>query len=142
MLIREFPFTTPYPALPPNVWLYLHVVNPITHQYEKAYGLIDTGSCVCAIPGYIADSIGHNVKEGKPIFEGEGVGGPILAWEHQIEIQIFNPDGNIIIHTIPACPTHVFEKLSIVLLGVNNFLCKYLLQIHYPQQWFSIINPP
>lgn len=139
MPIRDFPFISLYPGHPPNVWLPINITNPHTGLCVSTYGLIDTGAYSCAIPGFIAQNIGHDIRAGrkKP---GSGADGDFDGWEHQIEIDILSQNGTVL-HKINAGPTQVIERLPIVLLGVDKFLNDFHLQVHYPNRMFSITCP-
>lgn len=135
-------FRRPAPILP------LKVVNPDNHFEYLTWGLIDTGATASIIPDYIAIELGHRLTEGKlcPAFTGSG---DAVVYEHtgHIEVLEVKADGSVnedtVIITIPHKGKHigVLEGCPFVLLGVNDFLTKYVLWIDYTKQIFSVRHP-
>ena len=138
MPIRDISFISLYNGQPPNPWLPINVINPTTGQNYYTYGLIDTGAYSCVIPGSIAQIIGYDINSGS-LVQGSGVGGAFEAWEHSMEIDIKDQNG-IVLHKITG-KINVVIDLQIVLLGVALFLNDFHLQVHYPNQKFSITYP-
>jgi hypothetical protein len=136
MPIRDFPFLTPWPGGPPNVWLPIRVINPSSAAYQDTYGLIDTGASRCTIPGFIAEAIGYQIDKGTPTPCHTGSGDDV-SYEHNISIKIFNLTGDCV-YTIDPAQMRVMKKLPYVLRGVQELLGKFHLHVDYPKQIFSV----
>lgn len=136
MPIRDFPFLEPWSDSTLNVWLRIRVINPISNVYQDTYGLIDTGASCCAIPGFIAESVGYQINQGRCMACQTG-SGITDSFEHNIAIEIFGLN-NEHIHVIGPTQMHVMENLPFVLLGVNQFLENFNLHIDYPGRMFSV----
>jgi len=66
-------------------------VIPVKLSLEKKIvtfdALIDSGADECTFPGWIAETLGHNVYKGKQkIFSG--IGGSVLSYLHKTEIEL------------------------------------------------------
>lgn len=136
MPLRNCPLTgfngsTYRPILP------IRIVNPHTGKHFNTFGLIDTGADECAIPSYIAGILGHNLQAGttKTISTGNGL---TTAYAHTTTFEIYHPGRGTIAYKISDTPIDFMPNLHTVLLGVNSFLSKFLLQINYPKKVFSI----
>lgn len=103
----------------------------------RIWGIIDTGADDCAIPAEYATLLGHDLLKGisKNIATGNGT---TKAYSHTTTFEIFNPANNELIYKIAKTPIDFMPNLHVVLLGVNNFLSKFILEINYPKQTFSI----
>jgi len=145
MPILDYPFQHiqgyTYPALP------VRIVNPDSGVQFKTYGLIDTGADASIIPGYIAEFLDHNVRRGTPCGGSTG-SGVETVYEHTCRIDILriNDDGTVSDDVAIRIPERgkyigVLEHCQFVLLGVSDFLHKYVLTIDYPRKVFSIRKP-
>jgi predicted aspartyl protease len=135
MPIRDYAFIPLGGILRP--WLPVKIINPHTGLFLNTYGLIDTGADECCIPKDIAEAIGHDVMKGvrKDI---NGVGGIVSVYAHTTQIEIYNPSGTAVVHTINKTCIDCGEHLSVVLLGVKQFLDNFKLKVDYPAKTFSI----
>jgi hypothetical protein len=117
----------------------IRIINPHTGNHLRTYGLIDTGADDCAIPAGIAAVLGHNLLAGstKDIATGNGI---TKAYAHTTKFEIFHPVTNDLLYTIPDTPIDFMPNLQVVLLGVNNFMSRFVLHIDYPKKIFSIKN--
>jgi hypothetical protein len=133
-------FSIPSPILP------VLITNPHNGANFRTWGLVDTGAVATVIPGFIARNIGHNV-ENVATSSGDCAGGQITVYPHTCNIDILsmNSNGNVnendIIIRIPPCKMGVINDCQCVLLGVSDFLKKYILKIDYPRKIFSICLP-
>lgn len=120
--------------------LQIKITNPHTELSQKTYGIIDTGADECAVPASFASILGHNLQDGKmkTILTGNG---ETLAYAHTTKFEIFYPNTEKVVYTIPDTPIDFMPNLHVVLLGVENFLSKFVLQIDYPKKVFSIKYP-
>lgn len=146
MPIRDYPFQA-HPQIPiPSPVLPIRIINPDNGKDYKTWGLIDTGAVQTAIPGHIAETIGHNINAVKSI-PGYGADGALKIYQHSFTIEIFKMDANgivdadSIIHTISRRRMGVIKDLPLVLLGVREFLKKFVLTVDYPQGRFSVKSP-
>lgn len=133
-------FSQPSPILP------ILITNPHSGFNFRTWALVDTGAMATVIPGFIARIIGHDV-ESVPYSSGKGAGGNLSAYLHTCSIEILSMDnnGNVtesdIVIRISPCRMGIINNLPVVLLGVNDFLKRYILKIDYPRQVFSIRTP-
>lgn len=140
MLFNDCPFLKlseediPRPILPINI------INPHTGLLYSTFGIIDTGADECAIPAGIASILGHNLQTGSTKIIGTG-NGETIAFAHTTKFEIFHPSSFRLIYTIHDTPIDFMPNLHVVLLGVNNFLGKFILNIDYPHEVFSVSFP-
>jgi len=146
MPVSDYPFQaspdipTPSPILP------IKIINPDNGKAYMTWGLVDTGAFQTAIPGHIAQAIGHNINAVKAM-DGYGADGALSIYQHSCSIEIFKMDSkgivdiNTVVHTISRRRIGVIKDLPFVLLGVREFLKKFVLTVDYPQQQFSIKRP-
>lgn len=139
MPIRECPFTfcgndIYRPILP------IRIINPHTSGNYRTHGIIDTGADECATPAAYAPILGHNLQAGqtKTIRTGNGV---TVAYAHTTKFEIFHPETAELLYTMEDTPVDFLPNLNVVLLGVNNFLSRFILTIDYPNKRFSIKYP-
>ena len=114
----------------PRPWLPTIIANPHIGKSTKIWGLIDTGADECALPADYAVFLGHDLQAGKPkkINTGNGM---TLAYSHTMCIQVDDLElKNILIDFMP--------NLQTCLLGVKNFLSKFILTVNYPEKYFSL----
>jgi len=145
MPIIEYPFqakgfTKLSPILP------IIIVNPDNGFVFPTWGLIDTGADDTSIPEHIAKKLGHDIKSVRP-YSGYAAGGIIDVYKHTFSIDILsmNENGQVnendTIIKISRRRIGVISDLHCVLLGVEDFLKKYVVTIDYPRQVFSIRKP-
>lgn len=108
-------------------------------KFYSSYGIIDTGADECAIPAAIAQILGHDLLLGarKDISTGNG---NTSAYSHSTKIEIYDPVAFTLSHIIDNTPVDFMINLSVILLGVKNFLSIFQLYIDYPQKTFSITS--
>lgn len=123
----------------------INIHNPHTGKSVFAWGLIDTGADECALPAYYANILGHDLMKGtaKQIGTGNGF---TNAFAHTTRIDIFSaaaadPLATPAVYTIPDTPIDFMPNLHCVLLGVRNFMSRFVLTIDYPNKVYSIKNP-
>ena len=132
MSILEFTFLKLHNYDLPRPWLpiVIEIPHTVPPKIIRTYGLIDTGADECAIPAGYASLLGHNLQAGiqKIINTGNG---PSIAYSHTlcIDVQGLRSD-NVLIDFMP--------NLSVILLGVKNFLEKFVLTVDYPNNAFSL----
>ncbi len=115
----------------------LRIINPHSSKGYKTFGIVDTGADECAIPAAVAPLLGHDLQKGdiKSINTGNGT---TLAYTHTTKFEIYHPISGKLLYTIDDTPIDFMPNLSIVLLGVNSFLSRFILTIDYPAKSFSI----
>jgi len=116
----------------------VRIINPHTGMSLKAWGLIDTGADECAIPAGFAALLGHDLLQGKPKEIGTG-NGITNAYSHTTTFEICDPRTEAVIYTVENTPIDFMPNLSVLLLGVKNFLSPFVLKIDYPKEVFSIL---
>jgi len=118
----------------------LKIINPHTGKYSQTFGFIDTGADECAIPAELATLLGHNLQAGKTknVTTGNGV---TVAYSHITKFELFHPVTGQLLHTVADTPIDFLPNLHVVLLGVNNFLSRFILHVDYPKKTFSISTP-
>lgn len=118
----------------------INIINPHTGKNLNTYGIIDTGADECAVPASMASLLGHNLQSGtsKTISTGNG---ETIAFSHTTTFEIYHPSTNELLYTLADTPIDFMPNLSVVLLGSNNFLSKFVLNVNYPQKEFSITYP-
>ena len=135
MDILNFPFLRLHKYDLPRPWLPIIIENPHNDPPNiiRTYGLIDTGADECAIPAGYAPLLGHNLQAGVQKIINTG-NGPSIAYSHTlcIDVQGIRSD-NVLIDFMP--------NLSVILLGMNNFLGRFVLTIDYPNSTFSLRIP-
>jgi hypothetical protein len=135
MATLEFPFLKLHKDDVPRPWLPIVIENPHTDPPKiiRTYGLIDTGADECAIPAGYASLLGHDLQAGKQKTINTG-NGPTVAYSHTlcIDVQGIRSD-NVLIDFMP--------NLSVILIGVKNFLEEFILTVDYPKNTFSLRNP-
>jgi len=121
--------------------------NPDNGQTLKTWALIDTGADSIVVPGFVAKILRHNVdhKSVKKV-KCAGVGGSAETFYHTFRINVLSlsPSGVVsdkVAVKISKRELAVAPGLHVVLLGVNDFLGKYLLSIDYPKKMFSVKSP-
>lgn len=138
MPIRDCPFTDCggiyRPILP------IKIINPHTGKSYSTRGIIDTGADECAIPASIAMILGHNLQSGKTKTIGTG-NGLTAAYAHTTKFEIYHPVSGELLYTVPDTPIDFMPNLHVVLIGVNSFLSRFILNIDYPAKNFSIRYP-
>lgn len=125
--------------------LWIRVTNPATGQAAIFKALVDTGAYSCVFPANVAPYLGHKLKSVKPVTI-EGVGGFASTYPHTSRVEILEmlPNGlpgQTVLYTIRDTPIDFVEGCSHFLLGVNNFLARFVLTVNYPRRVFSIRNP-
>ena len=126
---------TPHPVLP----ILIH--NPHTGKSVKAFGIIDTGADECAIPAWIAAKLGHVLEKGYKSSSITG-SGEAIAYKHTTAIDIFHPQhGTTPVYSLEKIQVDYMPDLDVVLLGVRNFLDRFVLTVDYPRHRFSIKYP-
>lgn len=146
MPIVDYPFQAQGVFSQPSPILPMLITNPDNGVNFRTWGLIDTGAASTVIPAYIARIIGHNVENVIPA-SGRGAGGKFNVYPHTCLIQIFSMDSNGSVNendfaiTIPPRNIGITDNIDRVLLGVHDFLKRYILKIDYHRQVFSIRHP-
>lgn len=142
MPIRKYPFLSLSAGNVPRPFLPIQIINPHTGKSTRTFGLIDTGADDCALPAQFAALLGHDLLNGVVKTINTGNGGT-NAYAHTTRIDIFslNGGGSGPVFTINDTPIDFMPNLNVVLLGVRNFLGRFVLEIDYPNQVFSIRQP-
>jgi predicted aspartyl protease len=138
MPIHNFPFVPLGGILRP--WLPIKIINPHTQLFSYTYGLVDTGADECCVPDSIAQSLGHNITNGR-YKEIGGVGSRAVAYSHTTKIEIYDGRSAKLVYTIDETCIDCVVGCTVVLLGVKQFLDNFKLNVDYPQKTFSITYP-
>lgn len=138
MPIRDCPLTLDDNFYTPI--LHINIINPHTGHNQKTYGIVDTGADECAVPAKYAKVLGHKLRSGERNIVTTGKGDTV-AYRHTTSFEIYHPITDVLLYTLPDTPINFLPKLDEVLLGVDNFLCHFVLKIDYPNNTFSIRNP-
>lgn len=112
------------------------IINPHSNKSHKTLGIIDTGADTCTISREIADILGHNMEKGDK-GEATSVGAKVQTWLHTTTINMLDFNSKIF-HTIKNAKIEYVDNFDYVVLGVEDFLEKYRLEIDYPKRRFSI----
>ncbi|OHD05913.1 MAG: hypothetical protein A2Y34_05285 [Spirochaetes bacterium GWC1_27_15] len=106
------------------------IKNTETDKKINAMALIDTGADECALPGFYATILGHNLENGfkKDV---KVAGGNTVAFRHTNKLIIpkINFIKNMIIDFIP--------NLHIPIIGVN-LIENFNVFLYYPKKYFII----
>ncbi len=143
MPIRNHPFPVMLGISRPMLWI--RITNPDAKLAIIALAIVDTGADECVFPAKVAAKLGHNLKAvpPKPIKTASGT---TNAYSHACRVDILEmlPNGMFgskVYYTIPTMPIDFVQGCDAFLLGVGNFLSKFILTIDYPRQVFSIRKP-
>ncbi len=85
-------------------------------------------------------SLEHNLQEGKTKTINTG-NGETVAYAHSTKFEIYHPVTDDLVYKISDMPIDFLPNLQVVLLGVNSFLSRFVLNIDYPRKVFSITFP-
>lgn len=142
MPITDYPFVIhhgiPRPLLP------VVLENPVGGRSCKTWALIDTGADSSAIPGFLAKELCHDITHEDVRKEScHGVGGAAFTYFHSFRLSVLGLDSNgetteDVSIRINKREFGVAPDLHIMLLGVSDFLAKYLLSVNYPKKLFSV----
>ena len=139
MPIDHFPFSTNGGGIY-RPWLSLRIINPHTGLSLTTYGLVDTGADECAIPASFAHLLGHDLCKGSP--KGIQTGnGETASFSHTTTFEILLPGTGQMVYRAENTPVDFLPNLFTVLIGVKNFLGKFVLSVDYPGRVFSIKHP-
>jgi hypothetical protein len=121
-------------------YLSVRIINPHNGLNFLTYGQIDTGADECAIPAAVASILGHNLFQGssRTIQTGNGA---TVAYSHTTSFEIINPVSHEVVYRMDDTPVDFLPNLHVVLIGVKNFLGKFILTVDYPKRIFSIKFP-
>ena len=131
----------PAPILP------IRIINPKNQEVYSTFALLDTGAVYTAIPGFIAEDLGHDIKKVKPK-EVYGITGKTLSYPHSFIIEVLsqNPEATNsateckLVHRMRK-KVEVMENLGITVLGAWDFMHKYIITVNYPGLDFSVKSP-
>jgi hypothetical protein len=153
MPIRDFPFikpTTRFRCAKP--FLAVRITNITNGKSFRTYGLIDTGADRTSFPKFIADNLGCILpKKGRKV-ETAGGPGEVFPYEHcRIEILDTRSGGGSLdlkkaddvetVYTFEEITVDFSKTLRISLIGVENMLDQFMLEVNYPQKTFSMLLP-
>lgn len=145
MPIRDYPFICFTKETRPRMLLPIRITNPDTEKTLDTFGLIQTSTDRCVVPAEYASILGHNLTRGttRKVSTGNGTS---IAYSHTCTISIFdlkaleNKTLNAV-YEIERTHIEFVPNLSHVILGVENFLSRFILAVDYPNQVFSIRKP-
>jgi hypothetical protein len=143
MPIVQFPFLRTSPNSIERPMLFIKITNPASGLSIDTIGMIDTGADWCAIPASYANILGYVLPDGTPKSVGTG-NGITMAYSHISRIDVYHTERLLTngdtepIYTTSEIEIDFMPKLSMVLLGVNNFLGQFFLGVDYPAKLFSV----
>jgi len=140
MPITSYPFSAVIPGQMARPMLPIEIHNPHTGLSTRTWALIDTGADDCAMPAQYAAILGHDLLKGAVKKIGTG-NGETNAYAHTTKIDIFGAGNGAPLYTITDTPIDFMPNLGVVLLGVRNFMSRFVLTVDYPNQCFSLKNP-
>lgn len=140
MPIQNIPFTRFSDTVSSHPRLLVKIINSDTNLSMFTFGIIDTGADECAVPEFIATTIGHNLKKGKKKLIGTA-GGLTPSYSHKTRVELYHPVTGKHMYTLNETPIDYVDGLHCALLGVKNFLDQFVLRIDYPKKRFSITFP-
>jgi hypothetical protein len=136
MPIQNQPFMRLHSLAPSRPYLRIRIINPENGRFFDSLGQIDTGADVCTFPSQIATVLGHDLEAGQASHSGTA-NGLARTYSHTTTIEVLTLAGDILL-TIQNIQAHYMRDLHTCLIGVDQFLGRYHLQINYPKQIFSI----
>jgi len=130
---------------PPIPALWIRVTNPHTGKAAIYLAIIDTGAYDCAFPASEASALDHNLKSVAPITI-KTAGGETKAYRHTCKVEILETlpnrrPGQKVLYEIEDTLIVFTVGLDDFLLGCGHFLNRFVLEINYPAQKFSIRRP-
>jgi len=151
MAIDKFPFTRLSPVGQYKPYLYVRISNPKSSISMTIPALIDTGAEDCALPGWYAVKLGHNLRKGHNCRSVHGIGGATEAYAHTCTLEVLDMKGGlkspvIDYENVVISKSSLFDfvenwNMTFAILGVNGFLRDYILTIDYPNHLFSLTKP-
>ncbi|HBG78920.1 MAG TPA: hypothetical protein DDW84_08815 [Phycisphaerales bacterium] len=146
MPIVDYPFTeTRDGSLLPMLWI--RIVNPESRKGVIVQAIVDTGAEKIMFPADTAEQLGHNLRavNSSPMetLVGEG---EMFAHTTRVDVlaphrdNIFWPDEKNILHTIEDTEIDFVVKGCQFLMGAENFLNEFILEVNYPKRKFSIVR--
>ncbi len=136
----KFPYlkylVTP-PTEKPSQYVYRPVIS-IKLLLDKRVitfdALVDSGADECTFPGWIAETLGHNVYKGKKkIFSG--IGGSVLAYLHKTHLRL-----NDIEFVTDVYYSHEWDDMPFGLLGQAGFFSHFDIRFNYNGKDILLIN--
>lgn len=129
----------------PMLWTRVSNPDPKSKMAILTLALIDTGADECVFPDSAAIQLGHDLKSVAPkTVRGINSSAPAYSHTSRIEILGMSPSGSPtdnVLYTIPDTPIDFLVGGQNFLLGVRNFLSRFVLTIDYPNKRFSLRNP-
>ncbi len=119
------------PVQKPAKYVYRPVI-PIKLFLDKKIitfdALIDSGADECTFPGWIAETLGHNVYKGKQkIFSG--IGGSVLSYLHKTHLKL-----NEFEFITDVYYSHEWDDMPFGLLGQAGFFSHFNVNFNYQQK--------
>ena len=119
------------PFIKPEQFVYRPVIAvklSLGKRIIRFEGLIDSGADECIFPGWIAETLGHNVHKGKQkIFSG--IGGSVLSYLHKTTMQL--EDMNL---AMDVYYSHEWNDMPFGLLGQASFFSRFNISFHYQEK--------
>jgi predicted aspartyl protease len=114
-------------------YLDVRYINPHNNKTHKATALIDTGADSCIVPSYFAEILGHDFDKGE-LKSVLGISGKANCYLHTMKIEIHN-------YCTDDIQILFSDEIKEPILGVHTFLNNFCLEIHYPNEVFSLRKP-
>ncbi len=114
------------PEVKPAAYVYRPVIpiNLCKGMKQVVFdALIDSGADECTLPGWVAETLGHNLYKGKQrIFSG--IGGSVLAYLHKTRLIVYKYE-----FITDVYYSHEWDDMPFGLLGQNGFFSKF--SVHF-----------
>lgn len=95
-------------------------------------GLIDSGADECSFPSVVGETLGHDIKKGKPREFG-GVGGKVMAYLHRNIIQVEDKKFMCDLYF-----SDEWNKWGFGLLGQHGFFTHFKVYFNYESKLFRL----
>jgi hypothetical protein len=116
----------------------LRIRNPATRQALVTWGLVDTGADLTILPAEVAVRLGHKLKRGRTSITGGIEQTELVTYAHTFEIELLSAN---LKRTLWSTGPREFDCLDSnppTLIGVEDFLCHFRLQVDYPTQQLEL----
>lgn len=125
------------PEVKPPAYVYRPVI-PIKLCKRKKHvvfdALIDSGADECTLPGWVAQTLGHNLYKGKQrIFTG--IGGSVLAYLHKTHLVVDKHEFKADIYF-----SHEWDDMPFGLLGQAGFFSQFDIHFNYKDKEVLLHN--
>lgn len=117
----------------------LLIRNPTTGRQIATVGLVDTGADESLFPAALAVQLGHDLK-GRGVKRALTAGieqSEIISYKHTFHIALLSPDMRRVVWK-RKMEIDCVESNPPILLGVDDFLCRFKLAVNYPVEMLTL----